>query len=218
MKRCGVGTPEEALALVSLISRQPHLRFRGIQAYAGHLSHESDLDKRLADSISIEQSLTALKAYLELNGIAVEEISGMSTGTVPLRKNMKTVYTEAQAGSYLTMDAAYGRMGLPFQNAMFVLASVISAGKDMFYTDAGLKTCSVDQGNPVLAANADVPLKMSEEHITNRWPEHPYRVNDIVRYIPGHGCTNVNLFDRLYLVRGDEVLREIPVTSRGKSQ
>lgn len=218
MKRCGVQTREEALALARLVNKQKHLRFRGIQAYAGQLSHEMDADKRMAGSLLIEESLSALKGYLEANGMAVEEISGMSTGTVPLRQNMKTAYTEAQAGSYLTMDMAYGRMGLPFKNSLFVLASVISCRKDFFVTDAGLKTCSVDQGEPVLAAYPGAGLKMSEEHITNHLPGHPYRVNDAVMYIPGHGCTNVNLFDRIHMIRGNEVIREIPVTSRGKSQ
>jgi D-serine deaminase-like pyridoxal phosphate-dependent protein len=218
MNRCGVETFEEVYALADLIQKQPHLHFKGIQAYAGQLSHEYDDEKRLAHSVNIEHRLSQLKEYLESREIPVKEISGLSTGTLPLRRKMKTVYTEAQAGSYLFMDDCYGKMSLPFEHSLFVMAAVVSVRGDAFYTDAGLKTCSVDQGNPVLKDHPEVKTRLSEEHISQLLPGHTYKVNDRVLSIPGHCCTNINLFDRIYLVSGDEVLRVLPVTSRGKSQ
>jgi 3-hydroxy-D-aspartate aldolase len=218
MNRCGVGTFEEVYALAELIQKQPHLHFKGIQAYAGQLSHEYDDEKRLSLSVKIEQRLLQLKDYLESEGIPVKEISGLSTGTLPLRREMKTVYTEAQAGSYLFMDDCYGKMSLPFEHSLFVLATVVSVRGDAFHTDAGLKSCSVDQGNPVLKDHPEVNTRLSEEHISHKLPGHTYKVNDRVLYIPGHCCTNINLFDKIYLVSDQEVLRIIPVTSRGKSQ
>ena len=218
MNRCGVETFEEVYALAELLQKQPNLRFRGIQAYAGQLSHEYDDEKRLSHSAGIEQRLSQLKEYLESKGIPVMEISGLSTGTLPLRKELNTVYTEAQAGSYLFMDACYGKMNLPFEHSLFVLATVISVRGDAFHTDAGLKSCSVDQGNPVLKDHPAVKAGLSEEHISHHLPGHTFKVNDRVLYIPGHCCTNVNLFDKIYLVSDQEVVRVIPVTSRGKSQ
>lgn len=218
MQRCGVQTFEQAFELAQVIQKQPHLRFGGIQAYAGHLAHEYDDSKRLGDSVAVEQTLCELKDYHESRGIPVAEISGLSTGTLPLRRELKSVYTEAQAGSYLFVDDAYGKMGLGFENALFVLSTVISVKRDAFYTDAGIKTCSVDQGSPVLLGHPGIFTKLSEEHITHRLEGHTYRINDKVRYIPGHCCTNVNLFDKIYMISGDEVLRVIPVTSRGRSQ
>ena len=218
MNRCGVETFEEAFSLAELIQKQPHLCFAGIQAYAGQLSHEVDDEKRLAHSVSIEHKLSQLKDYLESRGIPVKEISGLSTGTLPLRRGMKTVYTEAQSGSYLFMDASYGKMRLPFEHSLFVLASVVSIRGNAFHTDAGLKSCSVDQGNPVLRDHPEINARLSEEHISHQLPGHTFSVNDKVLYIPGHCCTNVNLFDKIHLVSDTEVLRVIPVTSRGKSQ
>ncbi len=218
MNRCGVDTFEEVYELADLIQKQPHLCFNGIQAYAGQLSHEVDDEKRLHHSVNIERRLSLLKEYLESKGIPVREISGLSTGTLPLRRELKTVYTEAQSGSYLFMDACYGKMKLPFEQSLYVLATVISVKGDAFYTDAGLKTCSVDQGNPVLKDHPEVNTRLSEEHIAQQLPGHIYKVNDRVLYIPGHCCTNINLFDKVYLVSDQEVLRVIPVTSRGKSQ
>jgi len=218
MNRCGVATFEGVQALAELIVKQPHLSFTGIQAYAGHLSHECDAVKRLENSVKIEQKLCQLRDHLRISGIPTREISGLSTGTFPLRREMKSVYTESQAGSYLFMDASYDKLNLPFENALFVLAAVISVKDSAFYTDAGLKTCSVDQGNPVLKDHPEVATGLSEEHISQRIPGHTYCVNDTVLYIPGHCCTNVNLFDKIHLVSGDDVVEIFPVTSRGKSQ
>lgn len=218
MKRCGVTTNEEVLALAELIHRQPHLRFGGIQAYAGQLSHETDFEKRMSDSVEIEDRLSQLKAFLVEKGLPPRDITGMSTGTLPLRQTLSTVYTESQAGSYLFMDAAYNKLKLPFENALYILSSVISVKEDVFITDAGLKTCSVDQEKPVLADHPEAFIKLSEEHITNGLKGYQAKVNGTVRYIPGHCCTNVNLFDRIYLVSEDEVKEILPVTSRGRSQ
>ena len=80
MKRCGVSTHEEFLALAKLVSAQPHLVFEGIQAYAGHLSHEEQAEKRFADVQRIEADVAALKAFCEENGVKVAEICGGSTG------------------------------------------------------------------------------------------------------------------------------------------
>jgi len=215
-KRCGVMEDQEVLQLAQEIKKYPTLVFDGIQAYAGHLAHEYTEEKRRKESEVIEEKLRNLKKMLEENGISVQEISGISTGTLLFRTEWNTVYTEAQPGSYLFSDNAYKKVGIPFQNSLFILASVISKKKDRIVTDAGLKTCSTDMGNPVLV-NEICDSDMSEEHITHNLPDHNYQVNDQVYYIPGHCCTNVNLFDQIYLVKDDEVIRTMMITSRGKS-
>lgn len=220
LERCGVDTKEEALALAKLVMQQPHLSFRGIQAYEGHISHEPDTEKAYEISLGVEKRLTELKDYLEQNGIKVEEVSGLSTASFSLRRKMgKTVYTEAQCGSFLFMGDEYKNIPYPpFKNSLFVLTTVISAKNRSFHTDAGMKTCSVDNGTPVLKDHPELPSRMSEEHISHYWDNHPYKAGDQVVYIPGHCCTTVNLHDHIYLVSGDEVVRVIEVKSRGKSQ
>ena len=42
LRRCGVDTPEEFCALAKTVDSCPNLVFEGIQAYAGHLSHEEN--------------------------------------------------------------------------------------------------------------------------------------------------------------------------------
>ena len=45
-----------------------------------------------------------------------------------------------------------------------------------------------------------------------------FKINDKLRYIPGHCCTTVNMFNEIYLVDGDEVVAKWDITSRGKAQ
>lgn len=217
MGRCGVETHEEVIRLASLIREQPHLRFEGIQAYAGHLSHEANFEVRRNASMAIESDLAQLKKKLEEAELPPKEISGGSTGTVEV-KPLGSVYTEMQCGSYLFMDCAYRELELQFENSLFLLTTVISTKPDRIVTDGGMKSLGMDQGAPVFVGYEGLTVGMSEEHGQVAAPGHTAKIGDKVRYIPGHCCTTINMHDKLYLVDGDQVVDIWPVTSRGKSQ
>lgn len=216
MDRCGADTHEEVIALAQLIDRQPHLHFEGIQAYAGQMSHELDLSVRMAATHSIEQDLTLLKSELEAVGLTVREISGGSTGMVELKPG-NSIYTEMQCGSYLFMDRAYRAMNLQFENALYLLTTVVSTKPDRIVTDGGTKSLGMDQGDPVFVGFEKCPVHMSEEHGQITAPGHTCRLNDKIRYIPGHCCTTINSHDRLYVADGDDVVDVWTIESRGKS-
>jgi len=216
MNRCGAESHEEVLALARLIDRQPHLQFDGIQAYAGQMSHETDFSIRKAATQTIEQDLTVLKSELENAGLTVREISGGSTGMVELKPG-DSVYTEMQCSSYLFMDRAYRDMNLRFENALFLLTTVVSVRPDRIVTDGGTKSLGMDQGAPIFVGYESYPAHMSEEHGQITAPGHSCRLNDKIRYIPGHCCTTVNSHDRIYVVDGDDVTDVWPIVSRGKS-
>jgi 3-hydroxy-D-aspartate aldolase len=218
MNRCGVGTKEAFLMLAKAVDGSEGLVFDGIQAYAGHLSHEENREKREQAAEAVEARLRELIAHLKENGLAVREVSGASTGTVQF-KRLGDVYTEIQAGSYLFMDAAYARLNPGFRHALHLYATVISTAGGRVITDLGLKSCSTDQGEPVFEGYPDATVRMSEEHAAFMAdPEKPVRIGDRLRAVPGHCCTTVNLHDRIHLTRGGEIVGCVPVTSRGKSQ
>ena len=83
--------------------------------------------------------------------------------------------------------------------------------------DAGLKTLTIDHGNPKLPDDvpADV-LFLSDEHTTlvtrDGWNAEP---GDRVWLRPSHVDPTVNLHDQLYAYRGDEVVEVWPVAARG---
>lgn len=217
MQRCGAESYDEVLALARLISEQEHLRFHGIQAYAGQLSHEADAEKRRKTLLSVEEDVRRLKNYLEENGIRVLQICGGSTGTCA-DKPEDTVYTQLQAGSYLFMDSSYQKLGLPFRQAMFVLTSVISVKKDRVVVDCGVKTLTQDQFPPYFPAYPDAKLFFSEEHTTIFIEDSDLLPGDMLMCVPGHNCTTTNNFDRIHVVDGEDVLHVFSVTSRGKAQ
>ena len=216
MGRCGATTEEAALALVRAVEAEEGLTFAGIQAYGGHIAHDEDYDLRDSRVMAIEARIKSLLAYLKANGITVPQVGGVSTGTV-INRREDTAYTELQPGSYLFMDAAYGRVGAKFEHSLFVLAGVVSADKAHVVTDAGIKTVAVDQGNPVFVDFPQGLVDVHEEHCFVR-AENDRVIGEKLRLIPGHCCATINLHDHLYLIRGDKVVDRIPVTSRGKSQ
>lgn len=217
MKRCGVDSHEEVLELAKCISAQPHLEFEGVQAYAGNLSHEGSLAARQTGTDLIEKDLCSLKAKLTTAGLPPKEITGGSTGTVET-KSGESIYTEMQCGSYIFMDRAYRDMELCFQNALFLLTTVISTKPDRIVTDGGVKSLGMDQGDPVFVGYEGYPIVMSEEHGQVAVPGHHCHINDKLRYIPGHCCTTVNAHDRIYVIDDENVVDIWPVVSRGKSQ
>ncbi len=215
MNRCGVTTFDEALGLAQLVDSLPGLEFDGIQAYAGNIAHEHSLPKRQHQTAIIEDTITRLKEYMEKHGLTVREVGGCSTGTVEQRPR-DSVYTHLQTGSYIFMDQAYSHLKLNFKHALYVLATVISTKEDRFITDTGVKSLGMDQGDPILVGvPADTKVDWSEEHGTIYMEDHGKKINDKFAYIPGHCCTTVNIFDKIYVVEGEEVVDAWDITARG---
>ena len=216
MQRCGVSGNHEVLQLAEQIIACPHLRFDGLQAYAGHVSHMESVEQRIRHTEENSRKLRDLLKILEKAGIPVHTISGGSTGTAAL-KAREGLYTELQAGSYLFMDSTYRTLGLPFRNALTIYSTVVSTGPDLLVCDAGVKSCGVDQGMPVPVDFCAREIVASEEHFQLHHPSRLYRVGDRIRLIPGHCCSTVNLYDRIYLTDGSRVIDRIAVTARGCS-
>ena len=218
MGRCGVSTPEALLELAQLIDSCPHLTFEGIQAYAGHLSHEASTQVRAELGAGVEARLKEAKAYLEAHGLTVPQVSGCSTASVHDHALPDTVYTEFQPGSYLFLDAAYRPLAdLPFRHSLFVLATVMSKGNGKTITDVGMKAVSTDQLPPVFRGYEEYPVELSEEHGAVLLPENEKQIGDKMWLIPSHCCTCINIYDWLYFVRGGKVVDKVPVNSRGRS-
>jgi len=213
MERCGVTEPEQVLTLAERIGSEPNLRFDGIQAYAGHISHIASKEERAAMTAENAKKLRDLLALLKQHGMEVQQLSGGSTGTSQL-KAAEGLYTELQAGSYLFMDATYRGLNLPFQNSLFVLSTVISQKPGLTVVDAGLKTCGIDQGMPVPAEGTVQRVADSEEHFQLHGYSLPTRVGDRLLLVPAHCCSTVNLHDKIYIVDGDKVIDRLPVTAR----
>jgi D-serine deaminase-like pyridoxal phosphate-dependent protein len=150
-----------------------------------------------------------MEALLEAhNAVGGELVSAGGTGTY----DINTWATEIQAGSYALMDTAYAELGLPFQQALRIEATVISVSPGWAVADCGLKAQSMDHGNPTIDG-AQVWF-CSDEHVTFA-PDRPVKVGDRIQVTPAHVDPTVACHDKMYIVDGDDVLETWPVDLRG---
>ena len=223
--RCGVMPGEPALALAKIITACKHLRFAGLHAYHGKAQHVRVYADRRANIHAASSHALETKQLLEKNGTPCPIVTGAGTGTYLFEAASK-VYNEIQPGSYLFMDADYGRNRAEdgaafsqFENSLFVLATVMSKpAPDRAVVDAGLKAHSVDSGMPTVLDYPGVEyVGASDEHgvliISNL--ETPLKLGDKIKLIPGHCDPTVNLYDWYVCVRNGIVEQLWPITARG---
>jgi len=222
--RCGVSAPKEAVALVRQISAHPALHFAGLQAYHGRAQHLREPDERARAVAHAQRAVNECLAAFVAAGIGCERITGAGTGTYMLESG-SGVWNELQVGSYVFMDADYGRNRLApaairFRHSLFVLATVMSVSDGRLVLDAGLKAYSVDSGLPQAP---DAPgwqfARAADEHgvltPASSAPPLPVEIGTKLRLIPGHCDPTVNLYDWLVAVRGGIVEAVWPVDGRG---
>ena len=223
--RCGVEPGEPALRLAEAIGRAGHLKFGGLQAYHGSAQHlRTPAERRAAINQAIERARRT-RALLETNGIACPVVTGAGTGTFMLEAASE-VYDELQCGSYVFMDADYGRNlgedGKPnqeFEHSLFVWATVMSRPTDdRAILDAGLKALSVDSGMPTLHGFEEAEYaRASDEHgkVLLKRPTNRLQIGDKIKLVPGHCDPTVNLYDWYVGVRNGKVEALWPITARG---
>ncbi|TML92158.1 MAG: metal-activated pyridoxal enzyme [Actinobacteria bacterium] len=203
MPRCGC-PPDDAGRLGDL-ARRRGLSVRGVMGYEGHMVLVADRDQRAE---GVEKAMLDLQ--LAHQAVGGDLVSAGGTGTYDLNRWA----TEIQAGSYALMDTAYAKTGVPFRQALTVLATVISVAAGWAVADCGLKALGMDHGNPSI--DGATVLYCSDEHITFVPDEsRRVRVGDRVRVIPAHVDPTVAYHAHLYLVDGDDVVDTWPVDLRG---
>jgi D-serine deaminase-like pyridoxal phosphate-dependent protein len=200
LPRCGC-LPGDAGRLADL-ARSRGLSVRGVMGYEGHAAGLDDRATRARLTADAMRQL--LSAHADVGG---ELISAGATGTY----DCNIWATEIQAGSYALMDTAYARLGLPFRQALSLLATVISVSQGYAVADCGLKALGMDHGNPRID-EAQV-LLCSDEHVTFV-PEHTVRVGERIRVWPAHVDPTVAYHEWMHVVAGDEVVETWSVDLR----
>jgi D-serine deaminase-like pyridoxal phosphate-dependent protein len=151
--RTGVATLQDGHALARVAAGDPRIAFCGLQGYAGHVQHIVDPAARRAATHEAVKMLRTLARILDAEGLPCPIVSGSGTGAHAY--DLDGPYTELQVGSYVFMDADYGRVRrddgtpLPFAPALFVLTTVVSANREGQVTvDAGTKALAVNGPSP----------------------------------------------------------------------
>ncbi len=222
MARAGVAPGPDAVALASHIAASPHLIFGGLQAYHGRAQHiRSAVERGQAVDAAVDDTRRTVE-QLRQRGLECPIVGGAGTGTFEMEA-ASGVYNEIQAGSYCFMDADYGRnhggAAAGFQQALFVLATVMSATRPgLAVLDAGHKAVAVDSGLPLVWRWDDVRYTgASDEHGKLEWGAETGgpKLGEKLRLVPGHCDPTVDRFDWYVGVRGGRVECLWPVAARG---
>lgn len=201
LPRCGC-PPEDAGRLADR-ARAAGLEVRGVMGYEGHVVGLEDRAARIEKTGAAMELLLA--ASRDVGGALV---SAGGTGTY----DINTWATEIQAGSYALMDTAYDKLGLPFRQALTVLATVISVSDGWAVADCGLKALGMDHGNPTVVGGK--VWFCSDEHLTFSADPLP-RVGDRVQVVPAHVDPTVAYHDVMHVVRDGAVVDQWAVDLRG---
>lgn len=226
--RTGVGSPDAALAAVQAITAAKTLVYGGIQFYCGREQHIAGYaERRTAMEAKTAYLKTVIDALTQA-GLPPKVVTGSGTGTHQIDLELG-VFTELQAGSYVFMDDQYlacdltgdGPDASPFQSALFVEASVVSANaKGMVTVDAGLKAFATE-GHPPRPVSMEARYAfMGDEHgalVADSIETKLYIGSSVSLSIP-HCDPTVDRFDSYHVVDGDTLTDIWPVSARGRSR
>jgi D-serine deaminase-like pyridoxal phosphate-dependent protein len=217
--RCGVSPDAEAVDLARRVSATDGLTLRGVMGYEGHVQPIRDRKEREERARDAMGALTATADELRAAGLACDVVSAGGTGTFDISGRF-TGITEIQAGSYVLMDSDYGEVHVPFEQAFWVLGTVISRpSPDRCVADCGHKAVTKDHGLPEVNWIAGAVVSaLNDEHATIALaPGSSIGVGDRVQLVPSHTDPTVNLHDVFYVVERDRVV-DIWRIERGYSE
>jgi D-serine deaminase-like pyridoxal phosphate-dependent protein len=228
--RFGIPPGPEALELAQMAARSERLHLRGIQAYSGMSSHVVGYTNREASSRAAMGRAVAVREQLQALGLEVPILSGGSTGTYNIDTTIEGV-TELQAGSYVFMDVNYRNIGGADGNATYtdfapslsVLTTVVSASHpDRVTCDAGIKAFSTDTSDsPQPKTRAGLNYRRFGDEfglITAVDGVALPKLGDRLEFLVPHCDPTVNLYDRIYAIRGDRVEAVWPIMARRENR
>jgi D-serine deaminase-like pyridoxal phosphate-dependent protein len=221
--RMGV-RPDEATLLVEEIITLPHVEWRGVAFYPGHVKDPND-EQEIAQ---LQTAILELVDRFVAMRIPAPIVSG---GSTPLlwHSHRFDGLNEIRPGTYIFNDRNTWAGGACAREdcAATMMATVVSVQGGRMMIDGGSKTFSSDKLSTggegfgeIVGAPGALFHKMNEEHgyVDISKAERGFAVGDRLRVLMNHVCTAVNMQERIYGVRGDEVVETWVVEGRGKLQ
>lgn len=222
LNRVGRVPGEDAVVFCRGLERFSGIRLTGVMSHAGTTWKAGSEAEILAVAQSEASIFAAISASLGRPDLE------LSAGATPISHlvGQTPEITEMRPGTYLFGDRNLMGLGLAREEdcALRVLATVVShpvPGRAV--VDAGSKSLAMDPhrdgGHGHVVGHPAVQVaRLSEEHGVLEFAGNvPLRVGQRLELIPNHVCPAVNLFDRMYGVRGGRVECEIPIEGRGKN-
>ena len=207
---------------VAAAAQRRGLRVSGVFTFPGHGYGVGEREYAAADEArAVEQAATALRDI----GVPAEVRSGGSTPTAALLD--PEALNEIRPGVYAFNDAQQVELGAAgWQSvALTAAATVVSRNGRDVVLDAGSKVLGADRlpwatgyGRLLDHPEARV-VALSEHHATVSFADdEPLPdLGSVVRVIPNHVCTAVNLADDLVIVAAGAVVNTWRIAARGKN-
>ena len=225
MGRVGVQSAGDAVALARAAADEEGIDYRGVMFYPGHV--RDNVDRQDDALAALSRRVDGVLEALGRAGVPARVVSGGSTPTF-WRSHEVDGVTEVRPGTNIFNDRTTAEIGACAWDevAYSVLATVVStAVPGQAVVDAGSKALAKEEiraetvGYGALLDRPEVIVKsVSEEHgllDLSRTDWRP-RVGERVRIVPNHVCVSVNLHERLYGVRGQDVAEIWDVAARGR--
>lgn len=211
--RCGVVSPEEAVALAALVDGLPGLAFAGLMSYAP----EGPPEPTRAFVAEVRQACAA-------RGLAVARMSAGGTPNIPSMGAVDA--TEYRSGTSIFNDRQMLLAGAATLEdcALHVYATVVSRPtRGRAILDAGSKTLTSDlgslQGHGFIREYPEAIIyKLAEEHgfLDISACPRPPEIGEVVRIVPNHVCPVVNLFDEVQCTENGRRVGPMIVSARGR--
>jgi D-serine deaminase-like pyridoxal phosphate-dependent protein len=225
MGRVGVQSADDAVALARAAAEAEGVEYRGIMFYPGHVRDR--VERQDAGIRALAERVGRTLEALHGAGLAPDVVSGGSTPTF-WRSHEIAGLTEVRPGTNIFNDRTTAEIGACAWDecAYSVLATVVSTSvPGQAVVDAGSKALSREEiradtvGYGALLDRPGILVKsVSEEHglldlSGTHWRP---RIGERVRIVPNHVCVSVNLQERMYAVRGGDVVDVWEVAGRGR--
>ena len=230
--RSGVIEEADFYILLDTLKCCPHVHLKGLFSHDGNCYSAESVDACRDIAIGAQERTLHFAKLAREAGFSCEVISYGSTPTFMNQVPILEGITELRPGTYALMDAGQGSaIGSLERCAASVLATVISKPTaERVILDVGAKGMTMQsrdkgicatQGKGTLPDYPGVYIhSMYDEHaiIYNAAFREKINIGDKVRIIPVHICPVCNLYDQMYLFRGDEVIETIEISCRGALQ
>ena len=215
--RCGVEPGEAVVTLARQAAQSGSITLRGVMGYEGHLQPIRNRAERESRTRKAMSGLVNAASLIRDSGLPCEIVSAGGTGTYDISGRIEGI-TEIQAGSYALMDTDYADVGVPFEQAFWVLGTVVSRpARDRCVADCGHKSMTKDHSLPVVRGIEGAKVtSLNDEHATIALPpESTIAIGDRVELLPSHIDPTINLHDVFYVVEGEKVIDVWPIAARG---
>ena len=229
--RSGIITDEQLINLAKHIKTKQKVILKGVFSHEGHTYKAKNLEACIKASMESQKRTLRAGTMIKELGIAIDTISIGATPSM-MHGGIIEGITEIRPGTYILMDVGQGSSIQTFNKcAATVLAAVISKPTDeRVVLDAGAKSLTsqnrsegicATHGYGLVKNSNDIRLSgVFDEHglIYNKEFRDYIEIGDKIEIIPNHVCPTCNLYEKAYLVSQGTIIKEIPISCRGKSQ